>query len=129
MADKTASWSSLTGTLELVCRMLDEDAKKSTLLAATEGASLAGRASRCRPSLPHRLSHLRATLASLTRSRAAGMAGPGGPALPSGRKEWRGFCGGGHLLAKCKFRAYPRIWDPSKGSGRHSFVGPKDVAK
>ena len=41
----------------------------------------------------------------------------------------RYFCGGGHLFAKCEFRAYPRIWDPSKGSGRHSFVGPKDFAK
>ena len=100
--------------------MLDEDAKKSALLAATEGTSGGiGVALPTAPSKDPRKS-------DEVDSRVAGGARSVFRSFPSKWEEGMEpcLCGGAHLFANCEYRAYPRVWDPSKGKGRWSFVGP-----
>ena len=117
--------TSFAQTLQLIRRMLDEDAKKSALLAATEGTSGGiGVALPTATSKDPRKS-------DEVDGRVAGGARGGSKLPPSKWEEGMQpcLCGGSHLFAKCEFRAYPRIWDPSKGKGRWAFVGPEDFAK
>ena len=88
--------------------MLNEDAKKSALLAASEGASggtgVALPTVSSTPTVPSK--------GDPRKSDKVEGRGPGEACKP-GPPEWeegmdRCFCGGGHLFAECEFRAYPR---------------------
>ena len=108
------SKSTFDETLALVRHMLDEDAKKSALLAATEGIS--GGVGVALPTVPSKDPRK----SDEVDGRVAGGARSGSKSFPSKWEEGmeRCVCGGSHLFANCEFRSYPRVWDPSKGRGR-----------